>query len=185
MSFLFGASREGHRDPELAEGNRRYRQHIARDINDERTLAAGGNVAGHKRRSSWFLLAAVGVFFLLAALVRGGSSELAIPRDCTTPAVVIGVPEVRGGEPFELRSTGPQDATYIITIDGTPVQGQPDRQVPQESTPAGPAYGLIDCVSPSFLVPSPTQPGEHEIGLLQYDAAGAREVASVPLTVSG
>ncbi|MBA3523729.1 MAG: hypothetical protein H0T85_04085 [Geodermatophilaceae bacterium] len=185
MSFLFGAGREGHRDPELAEGNRRYRQHIARDINDERALAAGGNVAGHKRKSSWFLLGAVAVFFLLAALVRGGSSELTITRDCTTPAVVVGAAEVRGGEPFELRSTGPQDATYIITIDGTPVQGQPDRQVPQESTPDGPAYGLVDCVSPSFLVPAPGEPGEHVIGLLQYDASGSREVASVSLTVVG
>lgn len=185
MSFLFGGGRPGFRDAELEAGNRRQRQHFARDINDERLLAAGGDVTGHKRRSSWLLLIAVAAFFLLAALVRGGSSELAIARDCTRPAVVLGLAEVRAGDTFELRSTGPQDAMYIITIDGTPVQGQPDRQVPQESTPDGPAYGLIDCVSPSFLVPSPTAPGQHEIGLVQYDATGSHEVASAPLTVIG
>jgi len=184
MSFLFGSGR-GHRDMELADANRRQREHFARDINDERTLAAGGELGGHRRRSPWLLLVAVAAFFLLAAFVRGGGADpVAIERSCTQPSLAVETTQILAGENLRVRSTGPQDEQYIFTIDGEPVQGQPDQQVTFTSTPEGPAYTLIDCVSPSFLVPSPVQVGKHELALVAYGAAGARTVATVTLTVT-
>lgn len=185
MSFLFGGSK-GYRDPELAAANRRQREHIARDINDQRALAAGGEIAGHRRRSPWLLLAAVAAFFLLAALVRGGGGldPVAIERSCTQPALVVETNRVAAGDNLRVRSTGPQDEQYILAIDGEPVQGQADQQVSFTSTPQGPAYTLTDCVSPSFLIQSPVRAGEYDLALISYGAAGAETVATVTLTVT-
>lgn len=183
MSFVFGGAR-GHHDPELAAANQRQREHFARDINDERTLAGGGNLSGHRRRSPWLLLAAVAAFFMLAALVQGGGEPLTIERSCTQPALVLEFNRVLAGENLRVRSTGPQDAQYILTIAGEPVQGQPDQQVPFVSTPEGPAYSLMDCVSPSFLIQAPVRAGDYEVALVQYGAAGTETVASATLTVT-
>lgn len=186
MSFLFGGGK-GYSDPELAAANQRQRLHYARDINDERAIAAGGEIAGHRRRSPWLLLAAVAAFFLLAAFFRGGAGvdPVAIERSCTQPALVLQVATIRAGDTLRVRSTGPQDEQYILTIDGEPVQGQADQQVTFTSTPDGPAYTLIDCVSPSFLIQSPAQAGRYDVALIMYGAAGAETVASVTLTVTG
>ncbi|MBA2391050.1 MAG: hypothetical protein H0V67_12440 [Geodermatophilaceae bacterium] len=183
MSFLFSGAK-GHRDPELADANRRQREHFARDINDQRTLAAGGEVPGQRRRSPWLLLAAVTAFFLLAAFVRGGGNPFPIERSCTQAALVTEARVVVSGDNLRVRTTGPQDAQYILTFDGEPVQGQPDQQVTFTSTPEGPAYTLTDCVSATFLVQSPIEVGLHELALVAYDAAGARTVATVALTVT-
>lgn len=185
MSFLFGGGR-GYSDPELEAANRRQRTHLARDINDERTLAAGGVLAGHGRRSPWVMLAVVATFFVLAALVSGrGVDPVAIERSCTTPALAVLSTQITAGDTLRVRSTGPQDEQYILTIDDEPLQGQPDQQVPIVSTPAGPAYSLIDCVSPSFLIQAPVQTGEYTLGLLRYGITGASMAATVTLTVTG
>ncbi len=185
MSFLFGGGK-GYRDPELAAANQRQREHFARDINDERALAAGMQIAGHRRRSPWLLLVAVAAFFLLAAFFRGGAGTAVVPieRSCTQPALVLGSSTVRAGDTLRIRSTGPQDQQYILTIDGEPIQGQADQQVTFTSTPDGPAYTLIDCVSPSFLIQSPVQAGEYDVALIGSGAAGAAQVAVVTLTVT-
>lgn len=183
MSFLF--SGRGREDRELTEANRRYREHIARDINDQRTLAGRGAVGGHRRRSGWLLLAAVTAFILLAALVRGGSESLTIPRSCTEPALAVESRTVDAGTNFFLRSTGPQDTSYVISVAGEPVRGQADRGTTFEETPAGPAYTLTDCVSPIFLIPSPREPGPFQVALIRYDAAGPLTVATVDMTVVG
>lgn len=186
MSFLFGGG-PGHVDPQLTESNRRYREHIARDINDERVLASRGeSPMQHRRRTPWVLLAAVGSFFLLVAFLRGGTNEqLAIARSCSQPSVAVASTTVQAGSNFQVRSTGPQDLQYVLTLAGEPVQGQPDVQVPFTSTPAGPAYSLIDCVSPSFLVQAPVRDGMFELTLIEYGAAGAKTVATLELTVVG
>ncbi len=184
MSFLF-TGRSGREDRALAESNRRYREHIARDINDERTLAGRGEVAGHRRRSGWLLLAIVVAFILLATFVRGGSEVLPVTRSCTEPALVVQSTTVDAGATFYVRSTGPQDTSYILTIAGEPVQGQADRQTTFETTPAGPAYLLTDCVSPTFLVAAPARPGDFEVTLVRYDVVGPVTVATVDMTVVG
>lgn len=183
MSFLFTG--RGREDRELAEGNRRFRERIARDINDQATLNRQGELSGHRRRSGWLLLAAVTVFILLAAFVRGGSETLTIARSCTEPALAVDSTSVDARSTFYVRSTGPQDASYILTVAGEPVQGDADRALSFTSTPSGPAYSLTDCVSPTFLVPTPVEPGPFELVLLRYDAAGAVPVASLDMTVVG
>lgn len=184
MSFLF-TGRAGRQDRELAESNRRYREHIARDINDERVLAGRAEVAGHRPRSSWLLLAVVAAFILLATFVRGGSEVLPVTRSCTEPAVVVESTSVDAGATFYARSTGPGDASYILTVAGEPVQGQADRQTTFEATPAGPAYQLTDCVSPTFLLAAPALPGDFELTLVRYDAVGPVEVSTIDMTAVG
>lgn len=183
MSFLFTG--RGRDDRELTEANRRYQQHIARDINDERALAGQAAVTGHRKRSGWLLLAVVTVFILAAALVRGGSENLPIARDCTEPALVVEAQSVDAGTNFFVRSTGPQDTSYILSVAGEPLQGQPDRSTAFTATPAGPSFNLTDCVSPIFLLPAPAEPGEFVVELIRYDAAGPVTVARVDMTVVG
>lgn len=183
MSFLFTG--RGREDRDLTEANRRFRERIARDINDEAMLNRQGALPGHRRRSGWLLLAAVTVFILLAALVRGGADALSIARSCTEPALAVDSTSVDAGSTFYARSTGPQDASYILVVAGDPVQGDADRTTSFTSTPEGPAYNLLDCVSPSFLLPTPAEPGPFQLTLLRYDAAGAVEVASLDMTVVG
>lgn len=183
MSFLFGG--RGREDRELAESNRRFREHIARDINDERTLAGRGELAGHKRRSGWLLLALVGVFILGAAFFRGGAEPVTITRSCTAPALAIESATVDAGANFYLRATGPQDTSYVLAVAGQPVQGQADRSTLYTPTPAGPSFALTDCVSPIFLIPAPVRPGPFDVDLIRYDAAGQVTVASVEMTAVG
>lgn len=182
MSFLFGSS-HGHRDPELEAANRRQREHFARDINDDRVFALRGEIV-NRRRTPWLLLAAVMTFFVLAAFLHGGSDPVPIARSCTQSALALESPTVPAKGNLRLRSTGPQDQQYILRLDGQPVQGQPDQAVSYTSTPAGPAYALIDCVSPAFLLQAPAAPGAHELSLVQYGNGQAQPVATVQFTVT-
>lgn len=182
MSFLFG-SRRGHGDPELERANLRAREHLARDINDQRLLA-GGQLIG-KRRTPWLLLAAVMTFFVLAAFVRGGSDPVPIPRSCTQPALALATSSVAPRSTLQVRSTGPQDQQYILALDGAPVQGQADGPVSYTRTDAGPAYTLTDCVSPAFLLQAPAAPGAHELSLIGYDGGRTQTVATARFTVTG
>ncbi|CAN5221066.1 hypothetical protein BH20ACT5_BH20ACT5_18460 [soil metagenome] len=183
MSFILGGG-QGHRDPDLLAGNRRQREHFARDINDQRTLAGGGQ-APIRRRSPWLLLAAVAAFFLFAALARGGGSVVPIVRDCTQPGLALESSSVPAGSNFQLRGTGPDGVQYILALDGEPVQGQPDEPVSYRQTPAGPAFEMRDCVSPTFLVQAPVEAGRHELTLIRYAAGQASTVADLTFTVTG
>src|SRR4051794_26070422 len=101
MSFLFGGVR-GREDPELKAGNRRFRQHLARDINDQRTLSADAEPPV-RRGNHWFwFLGAVVVVTVLAVLPRGGT-EVPLTADCSHPRIAVGSSEVDAGAPLRYR----------------------------------------------------------------------------------
>lgn len=185
MSFLFGGVRR-REDPELEAGNRRFREHIARDINDQRTLAASGE-APIRRSNHWLWFAgAVVVAVVLALVHRSGSGEVPLAADCTHPALALGESSVTAGTPLHYRLTGPDDTRFVVEMDGAAVRGDAGSLVQYTDTPAGPAFELQQCLSPTLVVAAPAGNGAHELELVQIANDGsARQVQAVPFTVVG
>ncbi len=184
MSFLFGGAR-GREDPELKAGNRRFREHIARDINDERTLASGGE-APIRRSNHWLWLAVAVVVAAVLLLVNRGGTEVPLTADCAHPRIALGEGQVAAGNPLHFRITGPDHTKFVVTMDGAPVQGDAGSLVQYTQTPAGPALELQQCLSPTLVVAAPAGNGAHELGLLQLAADGsATQVQAVTVTVVG
>jgi hypothetical protein len=184
MTSFLGGTR-GHVDPELADANRRQRLRLARDMGDEATLARDGEPAIQRSRHwLWFGLAAAAIVVL--PLVGGGSgTDVALPASCTTPFLAVSKPSVQAGAPLGYRVTGPQDARYVVTLDGTPVTGG-GPAVDRTSTPVGPAIGLQGCLSPTMLTAAPAGDGPHTLTLLSVAADGtSRQVAATTVTVTG
>ena len=185
MSFLFGGVRR-RGDPELEAGNRRFREHIARDINDQRTLASGGQ-APIRRGNHWLWFAGAVVAALVLALVhRGSSGDVPLAADCTHPGLAVGDQSVTAGTPLHFRLTGPDGTRFVVALDGAPVRGDAGSLVQYTDTPAGPALELQQCLSPTLVVAAPAGNGRHELELLQIAADGsARQVQAVAFTVVG
>jgi hypothetical protein len=185
MTSFFGDAR-GHADPGLKEANRRSRLHLARDINDERTLA--GEVAAPIRRGRhwiWFTGAAVALGVL--AIVGGrGSTDVPVTPSCQTPAIALGSGRVTAGDPLAYRVTGPDDARYVVTLDGQPVRGDAGSLISYTQTDAGPAFRLQECLSPTLRIAAPAGNGPHRLAVLQVAADGrARQVADTTVTITG
>jgi hypothetical protein len=185
MSFVFGGVR-GREDPELQAANRRSRQHLARDINDERTLA-GDDRPPIRRGNHWLWLAAAVVVLGVLALASGrGGQDVPITASCTTPAIAVESSAVTAGQALRYRLTGPDDARYVVTLDGAPVSGDAGSLVPYTQTPAGPALQLQQCLSPTLLLAAPAGDGPHELTLLRLaDDGTTTPAAAVTVTVSG
>lgn len=184
MSFLFGGVRR-REDPELEAANRRFREHIARDINDQRTLAAAGEQA-IRRGHHWLWLAAAVVVGLVLALVHRGGTDVPLTADCTHPAIAVGEPQVNAGSSLHYRLTGPDHTQFVVTVDGAPVRGDAGSLVQYTQTPAGPALELPQCLSPTLVIAAPAGDGPHELGLLRLaDDGSATQVRAVTFTVVG
>lgn len=185
MSFLFGGVRR-REDPELEAGNRRFREHIARDINDQRTLAAGGQTP-IRRGNHWLWFAgAVVVAVVLALVHRGGGTDVPLAADCAHPGLAVGESSVTAGTPLHFRLTGPDGTRFVVEMDGAAVRGDAGGLVQYTDTPAGPAFELQQCLSPTLVVAAPAGDGRHELELEQVgDDGSARQVQAVPFTVVG
>ena len=182
MSFLFGGVR-GREDPELKAGNRRFRLHLARDINDQRTLAAGGEEPP-RRGHHWLWFAALVVVGGVLVLVNRGNTDVPITADCAHPAIAVASSQVSAGAPLQFRLTGPDHTRFVVTLDGAPVQGDAGSLVQYDQTSAGPALELQQCLSPTLVIAAPAGNGEHELALLQLSGDGAaRQVEAVHVTV--
>jgi hypothetical protein len=184
MTSFFGGVR-GHADPGLADANRRQRLRLARDMGDEATLARDGEPQVQRTRHwLWFGLAVAAIVVL--PLIGGGrGTDVALPASCTTPFLGVSTSSVQAGAPLGYRVTGPQDAHYVVTLDGRPVTG--DGPVPNRtSTSAGPAIGLEGCLSPTMLTAAPAGNGPHTLTLISVAADGTpRQVAAATVTVTG
>jgi hypothetical protein len=175
----------GDRDRELQEALRRSRLHLARDINDERTLATDGEVR-IRRGNHWTVLAIAVVVAAVLALTAGRDKDVVLTADCDHPAIGLASSQVTAGDPLRYRLTGADDTRYVVTLDGQPVQGDAGSTVDYTSTPAGPALELQQCLSPTLLLAAPAGNGPHELALLEVaDDGSTRQVATATITVSG
>jgi hypothetical protein len=184
VSFIFGGVR-GREDPELAAGNRRTRMHYARDVNDQRALADDSLPIRRSRNWTWLAVAAV-VMGVLGFAGSRGAEEVPVTADCTTPAIAVASSEVTAGQALRFRLTGPDDADYVVTLDGAPVRGNAGSTVAYTETPAGPALQLQQCLSPTLLLAAPAGDGPHQLALLRLAEDGnSTQVAAVRVTVTG
>lgn len=186
MSFIFGGVR-GHEDPGLKEANRRSRLHLARDINDERALATDAEPPQTRRHRGWVLLAvAVAGLGILAVIGPRARDAVPITASCTTPGIAVASSEVGAGDPLQYQVTGPDDADYVVTLDGAPVRGDAGSLISYTQTGAGPAFRLQQCLSPTLAIAAPTVDGAHRLALLTTGSNGTstREVAATTVTVT-
>jgi len=184
VSFIFGGVR-GKEDPELAAGNRRTAVHWARDVNDERTLADERTRIAKGRHWGWLAAAVIGLA-VLAATHAGGEADVPVTTSCSTPAVAVASSVVTAGDPLRYRLTGPDDASYVVTVDGAAVRGDAGSTVGYTETAAGPALRLQQCLSPTLTVAAPAGDGPHELAVLRLAADGSTtRVADTTVTVEG
>jgi hypothetical protein len=184
VSFLFGGVRR-HEDRELKAANRRFREHIARDINDERTLASGGEER-IRRGNHWLWLALAVAVAAVLVLVNRGGTELPLTADCSHPGIAVGEREATAGTPLHYRLTGPDHTRFVVTLDGAPVQGDAGSLVRYTPTQSGPALELQQCLSPTLVLAAPAGDGPHELGLLRLAEDGTpTRVQAVTVTVVG
>ena len=182
MSFVFGAGR-GREDPELAAGNRRTRLHYARDVNDERALA-GDRPTVHRSRHWTWLVVVAGALAVLAVAGGRGAEDVPLAADCGTAAIAVQTSAVTAGQPLRFRLTGPDDAPYVVTLDGEPVRGYAGSAGAGSAT--GPEVELQQCLSPTLVVATPAGDGPHRLAMLRVASDGStRPVAEVVVTVSG
>ena len=185
MSSPRGGGIRGRAQAELKAANLAHRRHLARDINDVRTLADDREPI--RRGNHWVWLAVAVVVFGVLALAngRGGTGDVPVTASCTTPAIVALPDPVQAGARLQYRLTGPDDVSYVVTLDGEPVQGDAGSTVRYTGTPAGPALQLTQCLSPSLSLAAPGPAGPHRLALLQLGADGTpTEVAALTLTVT-
>lgn len=187
MSF-FGTGR-GRTDAELEAGNRRSRLHLAKDINDVRTLATSGDrPPTRRRRAPWtmLLVSAAILLFLGFAGNLGGARDVALDPDCDTPTIAVESSQTAAGTPLRYRLAGPDGVGYIVTLDGEPVRGDAGSVVEYTQTPAGPALELQQCLSPTLVIATPARPGAHELAMLALDPSGqTTELTAITVTVTG
>jgi hypothetical protein len=183
MTSFFGGVR-GHADPGLADANRRQRLRLARDLGDEETLARDGEpIVQRSRHWLWFGFAAAALV-VLPLIGHGSDTDVPLTASCTTPALATSTTSVQAGATLGYRVTGPQDARYVVTLDGTPVTG--DGSLDRTSTPAGPAITLEGCLSPTLLTPAPAGDGPHTLALHAVAPDDSvRQVSAVTVTVTG
>jgi len=185
VSF-FGTGR-ARNDAELEAGNRRSRVHFAKDINDQRTVATGGErPAQRRRRTPWtLLLIAAGVLLFLAFAGNFGGEDVQLDPDCENAAIGLESEQTPAGTPLRYRLAGPDGVDYIVTLDGEPVRGDGGSEVPYEQTPAGPVLQLQQCLSPTLVIAAPARPGPHELAMLRLEPSGeTTELTSISLTVT-
>lgn len=182
MSFLFGGLR-GREDRELAAGNRRFRQHLARDINDQRTLSSGAQPPV-RRGNHWFWFLGALVAITVLALLPHGSTDVPLTADCTHPRIAVGSSQVDAGTPLRYRLTGADHTRFVVTLDGAPVRGDAGSLVQYTDTAAGPALDLPQCLSPSLEIAAPAGNGPHVLAMQQLaDDGTTTQVQAVTVTV--
>jgi hypothetical protein len=185
MSFLFGGVR-GYKDPELEDANRRSRLRLARDVNDEETIARDGEPPIRRSRH-WLWLAVAAAALLVLAVIGGrGGQDVTLDANCSTPGVALSASSVPAGDPLGYRLAGPDSARYLVTLDGTSITGDAGSAVQYTTTAAGPALRLQECLSPSLLTAAPAGNGPHRLAVLEVaDDGSTSQVAVATFTVTG
>ncbi len=93
---------------------------------------------------------------------------------------------VTAGSVLRYRLTGPDDASYVVTLDGAAVRGDAGSTASYTPTPAGPALQLRQCLSPTLALAAPAGDGPHELAMLRVADDGTTEQLTViTVTVQG
>ncbi|KGH46096.1 hypothetical protein IN07_13435 [Modestobacter caceresii] len=184
MSSPYGGGRR-RGEAERAAASRSTRMHYARDVNDERALADDRPTIRRSRHWTWLAVAIVAMSVL--AVVGGrGAEDVPITADCDAPQIAVASSVVTAGQPLRFRVTGAEDVDYVMTLDGEPVRGDAGTTVSYTETPAGPAFRLPQCLSPTLRLAAPAGDGVHDLAMLRVAGDGTTEqVAAVPVTVTG
>ena len=185
MNLLSGGVR-GHKDPELEAANRRTRLRLARDVNDEHTLAREGEPVIRRSRH-WLWLGVLAAALVVVGFVGShGRDDVTLRASCTTPALGLSATTVTAGDPLDFAVAGPDSARYVVTLDGTRIRGDGGTEVTYTTTPAGPAFGLQQCLSPTLRTAAPAGDGAHRLALLELRPdGGTDQVAVSTFTVTG
>lgn len=184
VSSSSGSGR-GRQDPELAAGAQRTRLHYARDVNDVRALADDRPTIRRSRNWLWLVIAVAALAVVGLAGGRGaGSQEVPLTADCQTVAIGVASSQIPAGQPLRFRLAGPDDAAYVVTLDGAPVRGDAGGAVSYTPTAAGPSLQLQQCLSPTLELPAPDGDGPHQLALLRVaDDGTTTQAAVVTVTV--
>jgi hypothetical protein len=109
-----------------------------------------------------------------------------LTANCSDAGIGVASSQVTAGQALRYRLTGPDDAAYVVTLDGAPVRGDAGSTASYAETPAGPALRLPQCLSPTLLLAAPAGDGPHELAMLRLAEDGSTaQVAAVTVTVSG
>src|SRR4051794_11033916 len=113
--------------------------HYARDVNDERALAAEDRPA-IRRGGHWTLLAVVVVVLAVLAVASGrDGEEVPLAADCDTPAIGVSSSLVTAGAVLRYRLTGPDDGPHPVTPDREAARGGAGPPAPPPPPPPRPA----------------------------------------------
>jgi hypothetical protein len=182
MSFPFGGVRR-REDRELTAGNRRFRQHLARDINDQRTLASDAEPPV-RRGNHWFWFVGAVVAITVLALLPHGGRDVPLTADCAHPRIAVSSSQVDAGTPLRYRLAGADHTRFVVTLEGARVRGDAGSLVQYSDTPAGPALELPQCLSPTLEIAAPAGNGVHELALQRLaDDGTTTQVEAVAVTV--
>jgi hypothetical protein len=168
MSSLFGGVRRRAAREDGAV-DRGFRRHLARDVNDARSLEDGQPI---RRGRHWIWLAvAAAALGGLALAAQGDPTDVPLTPDCDTAGIAVASSQVDAGGALYYRLTGPEDVAYLVTLDGAPATADPVR--------------LTDCASPALHLPAPAAEGPHELAMLAVaDDGTTRQVTAVTIMVT-
>lgn len=187
MSFLFGSGQGRRKDPFYEEAAHSQRMHMARDINDERTLRGETEPHIRRRRTPWVLLAiAVGFLVLVATGVFRRDAEVNLPPNCGEAGIAADSARVPIGAPLLFRAAGPDSGTYAVTIDTSAYESGMSAE---DGALAG-EFRMSGCLSDTFVATAPTEPGPHTLRLLHRPAGESDDsaysvAAEITLTLTG
>jgi hypothetical protein len=168
MSSLFGGVRRraAHEDGAVDRG---YRRHLARDVNDVRSLEDRQPIR-RGRHWTWLAVAAAALGGLALA-AQGGPTDVPLTPDCDTAGIAVASSQVDPGGELYYRLTGPDDVGYLVTLDGAPATADPVR--------------LTDCATPTLHLQAPAAEGPHVLAMVAVaDDGTTRRVTAVTITVT-
>ncbi len=161
-----GRSRDRRRvREEQQRAARSQREHLARDIGDERALGGVHGATSRISRLNWLLLTAVVLLmaiFTVTLIARQKPAQLEVKADCSKVSVHFDQTSYGAQMQMLFRVTGPSGPTYRVALN--PKAGGPDIVITPQFTMPG-------CISHSMADRAPTV-GTYAVTYETVDAQG-------------
>ncbi len=129
---------------------RSQREHMARDIGDERTLGGVRRATSRISRLNWLLLTGVVLLmtiFTATLIARQKPAQLEVKADCSKVSVHFDQTSYGAQAQMLFRVTGPSGPTYRVVL--SPQAGGPDIAIT-------PKFTMPGCISHSMADRAPT-----------------------------